>query len=51
MPYDSDVVNLPLYATTTRESILTFIDVPCLKGSHSHWISCATSLVIKYMHN
>lgn len=42
-----DVVTLPLFGSSSRETIITFLNVPCRPSTQDHWITCAASIVIR----
>lgn len=42
----SDVISLPVYTSATRESIVTFLDVPC-SGDFTTWVQCGAALFLK----
>ncbi|XP_039269307.2 cytoplasmic dynein 2 heavy chain 1-like [Styela clava] len=46
-PYpESDVISLPVYTSSTRESIVTCLDVPC-GGNTTTWVQSGAALFLK----
>lgn len=46
-PYKpEETVSLPIYTSTTRESIVSCFDVPC-GGRHTTWIQCGAALLLQ----
>lgn len=46
-PYaESEVISLPVYTSSTRESVVTCLDVPC-GGNISNWEQSGAALLLK----
>nr|CAB3240329.1 cytoplasmic dynein 2 heavy chain 1-like [Phallusia mammillata] len=46
-PYSSsETISLPVYTSSTRESIVTCLDVPC-GGNHNTWVQCGAAMLLQ----